>query len=502
MTNHVKGKLEFTQNDTKNEVEDDADTLIEIKGQVIVKYVDIETNEEIAPGGQKEDKVGTTYGTIQKDIEHYEFVKVTGNTTGKITEGLTEVLLLQKNTKRKSSSKYVDEEGNEIAPGGQKEDYVGEEYKTKQKDIENYEFVEVTGEPEGEIKEGITEVIYHYKKIKTDLVVRYLEKGTNKPLLEEEHKEGYIGDSYTTTRKEVTNYKPATPEPENAKGKLVKGTTYVTYYYEKIQPGKVIVKYVDIETKEELIDKGENKPYGYEKEDEVGEKYTTEEKNIPYYEYVKEQEPENKNGTIKEGSTTVIYYYRKLPFNIGVDKTIKEIRVNGEKLGNKQGKDLLKVEVVGSKINETEVVVTYSIVVRNTGKIDGTAELLERIPKGYTIEEKTSKEWKKTKDGNLTANINLKAGEEKELEVVLRWKNGNSNLGQMSNTVEITKTSNPAGYKETTIEDNKSEADVLMSVKTGVGKNVIATVLVAVIAVGMLGAYHTILIKDLKKKEE
>ena len=41
-----------------------------------------------------------------------------------------------------------------------------------------------------------------------------------------------------------------------------------------------------------------------------------------------------------------------------------------------------------------------------------------------------------------------------------------------------------------------------MSVKTGVGKNVIATVLVAVIAVGMLGAYHTILIKDLKKKEE
>ena len=503
MTNHVKGKLEFTQNDTKNEVEDDADTLIEIKGQVIVKYVDIETNEEIAPGGQKEDKVGTTYGTIQKDIEHYEFVKVTGNTTGKITEGLTEVIYYYKKIpKGKVVVKYVDEEGNEIAPGGQKEDYVGEEYKTKQKDIENYEFVEVTGEPEGEIKEGITEVIYHYKKIKTDLVVRYLEKGTNKPLLEEEHKEGYIGDSYTTTRKEVTNYKPASPEPENAKGKLVKGTTYVTYYYEKIQPGKVIVKYVDIETKEELIDKGENKPYGYEKEDEVGEKYTTEEKNIPYYEYVKEQEPENKNGTIKEGSTTVIYYYRKLPFNIGVDKTIKEIRVNGEKLGNKQGKDLLKVEVVGSKINETEVVVTYSIVVRNTGKIDGTAELLERIPKGYTIEEKTSKEWKKTKDGNLTANINLKAGEEKELEVVLRWKNGNSNLGQMSNTVEITKTSNPAGYKETTIEDNKSEADVLMSVKTGVGKNVIATVLVAVIAVGMLGAYHTILIKDLKKKEE
>ena len=503
MTNHVKGKLEFTQNDTKNEVEDDADTLIEIKGQVIVKYVDIETNEEIAPGGQKEDKVGTTYGTIQKDIEHYEFVKVTGEPEGEIKEGITEVIYYYKKIpKGKVVVKYVDEEGNEIAPGGQKEDYVGEEYKTKQKDIENYEFVEVTGEPEGEIKEGITEVIYHYKKIKTDLVVRYLEKGTNKPLLEEEHKEGYVGDSYTTTRKEVTNYKPASPEPENAKGKLVKGTTYVTYYYEKIQPGKVIVKYVDIETKEELIDKGENKPYGYEKEDEVGEKYTTEEKNIPYYEYVKEQEPENKNGTIKEGSTTVIYYYRKLPFNIGVDKTIKEIRVNGEKLGNKQGKDLLKVEVVGSKINETEVVVTYSIVVRNTGKIDGTAELLERIPKGYTIEEKTSKEWKKTKDGNLTANINLKAGEEKELEVVLRWKNGNSNLGQMSNTVEITKTSNPAGYKETTIEDNKSEADVLMSVKTGVGKNVIATVLVAVIAVGMLGAYHTILIKDLKKKEE
>jgi len=71
----------------------------------------------------------------------------------------------------------------------------------------------------------------------------------------------------------------------------------------------------------------------------------------------------------------------------------------------------------------------------------------------------------------------------------------------MTNTAEITKTTNLAGYEETTLTDNKSQAEVLMSVKTGIGKNIIVTALVATIAVGMLAVYEIILLKDFKKKK-
>ena len=510
--NKVKGKIELTQTDKKNEVEDTAKTNIDIVGTVVVKYIDIDTNEEITyvKDGKQEtyqyeftNKVGTNYETEKKNIKTYNFVKDSGNTIGKVSEGLTEVIYYYKRIPKGTIIvKYVDEDGNEIASKEEKTDYVGEAYETEQKEIENYDFVEVTGEPKGEITEGTTQIIYHYKKVPTDLVVKYLEKGTNQPLLEEEHQKGFMGDVYETTRKEVENYRAAAPEPENAKGKLARETTYVTYYYEKIPSGKITVKYVDIDTNEEIIEKIENKPYGYEISGYVGEKYQTEEKNIPYYEYIKEKEPTNKEGIYQIEDDTIIYYYRKLPFNFSIDKTIKEITVDGEKLGNKKGKDILKVEVVGSKIEKTEVIVRYRIQVKNTGKIDGTAEILEKIPKGYEVDTKETKNWKKTEDGNLITTVTMKAGEERELEVVLKWKKGNNHLGEMKNTVEITKTTNLAEYEEITLEDNKSEAEVLMSVKTGSVRNIFKATLIATIIVGMIAILEANILENLKNKEK
>ncbi len=478
MTNQVRGTIDLYETEQTNTVEDTHDTAIEIPGNVIVKYVDRETGEEITEGYEIEGLVGETYTTEQKEIPAYTYIGNSGNTEGNIIEGTIKVTYYYE---REAAGGvhviYVDEEGNKIAEDENYEGKVGDPYETEEKDIYGYEYVRVEGEPEGEMTEDEIEVVYVYKKLPARVIVRYLEKdetpeddSDNRVLYPEETIEGLVGDSYTTNRKEIENYQVAEPEPENKEGNMTEEDIYVTYYYEKIPSGKVIAQYVDIDTNEEILYKdeetGEYKTYREESQGYVEEEYTTEEKEIPYYKLIEELMPANKEGKYTEEDIYVTYYYEKLEFNIGIDKNVEEILINGEEQKVLDGK-LNKVEVVGSRINSTEVKITYSIIVRNTGELGGTAVIEENIPKNFELNEETGEEWEETEDGSLEAEVELEAGETKELKVVLNWIKGNNRFGIQKNTVRIVETNNPAGYEETTTEDNTSSSEVVMGVKTG-----------------------------------
>ena len=56
-------------------------------------------------------------------------------------------------------------------------------------------------------------VVYHYKRIPAKVIVKYLEKETEKELAEEETINGYVTKPYETERKVIKNYKKAEPEP-------------------------------------------------------------------------------------------------------------------------------------------------------------------------------------------------------------------------------------------------------------------------------------------------
>ena len=200
--------------------------------------------------------------------------------------------------------------------------------------------------------------------------------------------------------------------------------------------------------------------------------------------------PANKEGKYTEEDIYVTYYYEKLEFNIGIDKNVEEILINGEEQKVLDGK-LNKVEVVGSRINSTEVKITYSIIVRNTGELGGTAVIEENIPKNFELNEETGEEWEETEDGSLEAEVELKAGETKELKVVLNWIQGDYKFGDQKNTVRIVETRNPAGYEETTTEDNESSAEVVMGVKTGseIAEGTIIIVLIGITMVAFLCIY-------------
>ncbi|MBQ9658174.1 MAG: MucBP domain-containing protein [Clostridia bacterium] len=473
--NHVKGTIDLYETEKTNTTEDDAETKIDIKGTVIAKYVDKETGKEIAQSIKVTDKVGKDYKTEQKEIDTYEFVEVKGDEEGKIKEGELEIIYYYTKIPAQVIVKHVDESGRELAKTETIEGKVGESYTTEAKEFDEYELVKEPENKNGKMAKDQITVTYVYKKVPANVIVKYLEKGTQKELAPQVEIKGYTGDGYHTERKQITNYQKATPEPENSEGKMTKETITVIYYYERIPSGTVKVKYVDIDTKEEIVDGNEIKGY-------VGESYETKERQLPYYTLVEEMRPQNSTGILTQKDETITYYYRKIPFNMSIEKKIKEVTHNGEKLKVQDGK-IMKIELASKKIKETNIKVKYSIVVTNTEKLSGKATVIDKIPQYYKVSSENPNYWTVDNKGNLNYETKeLQPGERIELEVVLEWKNGEENFGEETNIAVIESTNNAANYEETTLSDNTSSATIMMSINTGAKK----ATLYVIAAIGIL----------------
>ena len=265
----------------------------------------------------------------------------------------------------------------------------------------------------------------------------------------------------------------------------------VKYYYAKRT--EVEVKYLEKGTEYQLAE--DELLQGY-----VGDDYTTQEKEIQYYNFV--EKTDNWEGKMEDEKITVIYYYEKQTFNLGVDKWISKVDVNGlampaQNILNKD--ELYQVDVHRSRAETADIKVTYKIRVTNKGEIEGSVgEVIEVIPTGYEyVQEDNQINWENS-NGILTTNILkdeiINPGEYKEVEVTLRWIKGAENFGQKNNLVIISDLENPAGYEDTNKEDNSSRSEMILTVATGLDRNdriiIIGIVqIVLVISVGLLVSY-------------
>ncbi len=502
MENKVLGRTELYETGEYNEKEATHETKIEINGKVTAKYYDKETGEEIAEEEIKEGRAGTDYKTEQKEIEDYDLVATKGEPEGKITEEEQIVEYYYERPETEVVVKYVDKDtGEELTEDEIIKGRVRDKYTSEEKDFETYKLVEVQGEPEGEMERETKEVKYIYERKPAEVKVRHLEKGTEKELAPEETIKGKIDDEYNAERKVIYGYKAAEPEPENKTGKMTEETTVVTYYYDRMPSGTLVVKYVDRDTGEEItytetVEEGktEVKTYRYEIQGYVNDDYSTESKQIPYYDLV--ETPWNASGKLTESGDTVIYYYAKQPFNMTIEKEIESITVNGEarRVTNRK---LMKIDIKSENAGESIVDVTYLIRVTNTGRIDGQAEIEELVPKGYTVNV-ASNEWKQEENGTLRTTVSLKAGESKTYEISLRLKTVNVNTGSTSNVAQIVGTDNIPHYRETTEQDNISNADVVIGIGTGmerrytiIAKVVMTLELIVITAYGICKKAHT-----------
>ena len=435
--------------------------------KVTAEYIDKETGDKLVDDEVQNGHEGDNYTTERKLFDGYKLIEVPENADGSMTKEDIIVKYYYVRTSGGVIVNHLDVKTNkQLLDEAKEEGYEGDPYETHEENISGYDLVK-DRYPENATGTMTTETIrvtYYYIK-KTEVNVKYVNKETGEEIDVPTNIQGHEGDEYKTEPKDVPGY-DLVEEPENKAGTMTAEPIDVIYYYRR--PAKVIVNYYDADTKAKLADEVEITGH-------QGDSYTTEEKDIKYYRV--ETLPVNKDGKmtvtvtkdengkdIVEDTTYVNYYYRKLIFNLRVDKTIASVIVNGQETpinGN-----LGKVEVHRKELSTANVKVVYKIKVTNDSELTGKANVVENIPSGMTMKLDNNPGWTINETTASIETDEIKPGENREYQVVLGWQNGDSNIGTKENVASII-TENEAGFDEKDKSDNESKADLIVAVGTG-----------------------------------
>ena len=459
--------------------------------ELIIKYLEKGTEQEIAKTEYQHGKVDEDYITAEKTIENYVLVEHIGNEKGKLeVNPITIIYYYAKISNVRV--RYIDITSNEeIADQEVIEGYEGKEYTTEEKEIEGYKLVKAEesypSNSSGIMSEEETVVTYYYIKEST-VTAKYIDQISNQEISEEIVLEGLEGEEYKTEEKDIEGYE-LIQIPENAEGKFPKAPIEVIYYYKR--PAKVIVNYLDEETDEKLLE--EKIIEGYE-----GDEYQTEAEEISYYKLRKE--PDNKKGKMTvivnkteenneevteiEDTIYVDYYYKKLEFNMQIEKTISTILVNGQT--TPVNSQIGKIEINKGLLSTTNLKVQYAIKITNTGELAGSAEVTEKIPEGMTMKKEDNTNWTINNTVATIQTEEINPGESTIIDVVMTWQNTETNTGNKQNMVEITRTKNIAGFEEKDDKDNVDAADMVISIGTGTEEKNNYTILNILFALGLM----------------
>ena len=498
---------------------------------LIENHIDDKTGK-ILETKTHEIQVGQDYDIPSKEFEGYDLVesKLPKNAEGTMGEELVTVNYYYIK-KAVLEVNYIDVLTNELLTEQIVDEtkHEGDEYTTEQKAFDNYDLVEVpsnaTGtmtvetDEEGNITNNRTIVTYYYTKKSAGVEEHHIDILTGKDIEEPTLHEGHVGDEYDIKAKEFLSYKLVEADkegnsmlPENSKGTMTEEKIVVNYYYN--QPAKVIVHYVEKATGKELEEinpeTGELQKALVIIEGQKDDDYTTTAKEFEYYTLI--EKPQEGQGKMKveitkdeEGNDVVnntielYYYYEAKPFNIGVEKEIIGIIVNGERRAPTNGK-LEKVEIYRKSTENTSVQIEYKIKVMNTGEVSGNATIEENIPEGMRLANNDGT-WEEQEGKLIKVIPELGAGETKEYTVLLNWEQTGENMGEKANEIKLVETGNVPGFVDNNDKDNTSNANVIISVETGELPIGLILALVALVGLETITLrYAVVLTKRQKKK--
>lgn len=442
------------------------------KTSVKVEYLEKQTGKKIAEDEKISGHENDAYTTQKKDIKGYVLVGNPANQKGKMKvtkkpDGTyeTETLVQYYYTKKvlQVIEQYVNVDDNTVIKNIIHEGSIGDEYEVHPNEIDGYDLIDslLPNNNKGIITEETTIIKYYYKK-KAKVIVKYLDQLTNEEL-DKEEMEGYVGDSYTTKEKQWEGY-DLVQTAKNATGKMTANTIEVKYYYRR--KTQVEVQYLEKETNQILSES--EIIHGY-----VGDKYKAPRKGMVCYRYV--ESTGNEEGFMTKDKIVVKYYFEKQEFNLRVDTWVSNVTMNGMDKGGKTlptKDDIYKLDIHRKQVNTAEVKVTYKIRVSNIGETEGSAiTITDSVPSGFSYyQEDNVLAWNKAGETLTTTELKgqtIKPGENKEIELVLRWNKGEANLKEKVNTVTLSETQSLAGFEETKQEDNVSTATMLISIATG-----------------------------------
>lgn len=201
-------------------------------------------------------------------------------------------------------------------------------------------------------------------------------------------------------------------------------------------------------------------------------------------------------------------------FDLELDKYVSRIIIqnnDGTTVKEYNDSTLAKAEIDAKKIEGANVIIEYKIRVSNIGEIDGYAKkIADYLPSELKFSSELNKDWYQT--GNILYNSSLaneviKAGETREITLVVTKTLTENNLGRINNTAEIAEDYNELGIVDTNslpgnkaIEENDlGSADVIISIRTG-GAAIIATIIIIIIL--LVAVVVVIIIKKKNKNAE
>ena len=497
---------------------------------LIENHIDDKTGK-ILETETHEIQVGEDYNIPSKEFEGYDLVesKLPENAEGTMGEELVtvnyyyikkavlEVNYIDKLTGEPLADQVVDDTKHE-----------GDNYSTEEKVFENYDMIKVDGNKEGtlavetdeqgNITNNRTVVTYYYSKKSAGVEEHHIDILTGEYIEEPTLHEGHVGDEYDIKAKEFLSYKLVEADeegnsmlPTNSIGTMTEEKIVVNYYYN--QPAKVIVHYVEKATGKELEETnpetGELQNSQVIIEGQKDDDYTATAKEFEYYTLI--EKPQEEQGKMKveivkdeEGNDVVnntielYYYYEAKPFNIGVEKEITGIIVNGERRESTNGK-LEKVEIYRKSTEETSVQVEYKIKVSNTGEVSGNATIEENIPEGMSLANNDGT-WEEQEGKLIKVIPELGAGETKEYTVLLNWEQTGENMGEKANEVKLVETGNVPGFVDNNDKDNTSNANVIISVETGELPIGLLVALVALVGLETITLRYAVVLTKRQKK--
>ena len=342
----------------------------EVKGNVVVKYEDIEGNtlaedekdETDASLNVKYDTADHKKAEITKDgVKYYLTAKELKDdskpATGDVVEGTTTVtyvyekagqVVVNYQTEDGTPLVGVDAAGANVASGAKDtvDGKPGSDYNTADNGMKPtrittaegkvYELVPTAtkGDETGKVVAGETkEVTYVYKEVTGDVVVHYVDTEGNVIADDKEDTKGAsLNAKYDTTdnkpekiEKDGTVYylteKALKDDSKPENGDVVEGKTEVTYVYEKA--GQVVVNYTDEKgntIQVRAVSTKDGKPgatYNTADNDTKPNRITTPEGKV--YELIPQSTKGDETGKVKAGETTeVTYVYKEITGNVVV----------------------------------------------------------------------------------------------------------------------------------------------------------------------------------------
>lgn len=201
-------------------------------------------------------------------------------------------------------------------------------------------------------------------------------------------------------------------------------------------------------------------------------------------------------------------------FNLELNKYVTKMTVvtsKQTKTYNFNNSNLAKVEIAAKELKNATVLIEYVIEIRNTGELSGYVQsIVDNKPSELEFSSNLNKNWyssDKKLYNNSLKNTEIKAGETKEIKLVLTKTMTESNTGLTNNTAEIAKAYNNSGVSDIDStpnnngkEDDLGSADIIISVKTGaVIRYTLLTLTIVVILAGIAYVINKrIIIKKIK----